>query len=315
MAVVGVGHFGRIHAEKIAKLDRAELVAVADVDAARAAEVATEFGVEAFDDAGALLPLVDAVSIAVPTRAHYEVAARFLEHGVHVLLEKPIADNLAAAAALIERADSGNLVFQIGHLPRFSGAATALRERMARPLFIESLRIAPFRQRGTDVSVILDLMIHDIDFILSLVNAPIASIDAAGAAVFTDSEDIANARVKFENGCIANITASRISMKTERQMRVFQPDAYIAIDFDRRQTRTIRKKAGAAVTGIADVSIEEETYEEVDELEREIDAFLAAIEAGSAPLVTGEDGRRALAAAIMIDDSLRANWETARRSA
>ena len=199
------------------------------------------------------------------------------------------------------------LVFQIGHLPRFSGAAEFLRQRLNNPLFIESLRIAPFKPRGTDVSVILDLMIHDLDFILSLVRAPIVSIDAAGAPVFSDSEDIANARVKFANGCIANITASRISLKTERQMRIFQPDAYIAIDFDKRKTRIVEKKSAGPIGGFSDVDMEEESYEEVDELEREVEAFIAAVLDGTPPAVSGEDGLRALEAALTVTDSLRAN--------
>ena len=207
-----------------------------------------------------------------------------------MLLEKPIADNLDDARRLIEIANDKNLTFQIGHLPRFSGAAEFLRQKLDNPLFIESLRIAPFKPRGTDVSVILDLMIHDLDFILSLVNAPIASIDTAGAPVFSDSEDIANARVKFENGCIANITASRISLETERQMRIFQADAYIAVDFDKRKRRMVAKKGAGPVAGFSDVDLQEESYEEVDELEREVNAFIAAARDGTPPMVTGEDG-------------------------
>jgi len=249
-----------------------------------------------------MLGEVDAVSIAVPTRAHFEVAKSFLDAGVHVLLEKPIADDR-------------NLTFQIGHLPRFSGAAEFLRRKLDNPLFIESLRIAPFKPRGTDVSVILDLMIHDLDFILSLVNAPIASIDAAGAPVFSDSEDIANARVKFENGCIANITASRISLKTERQMRIFQADAYIAVDFDTRKTRMVAKRGTGPVAGFSDVDMEEESYEEVDELEREVESFIAAVRGGTPPKVTGEDGLRALEAALAVSDSLKANWDVVEAAA
>jgi predicted dehydrogenase len=315
MGVAGVGHFGKYHAAKIAASAGAELVAVADSDRAAAAETAALYGVDGVSDARDLLGRVDAVTVAVPTRAHFAVAKLFLEAGVHVLLEKPIADDIADAKRLVEIADANGLVFQIGHLPRFSGAAEFLRRKLDKPLFIESLRIAPFKPRGTDVSVILDLMIHDLDFILSLVNAPIASIDAAGAPVFSDSEDIANARVKFANGCIANITASRISLKTERQMRIFQAEAYIAVDFDKRKTRMVAKKSAGPVAGFSDVDLQEESYEEVDELEREVEAFIAAVRDGTPPAVSGEDGLRALEAALAIADSLKANWAVVEQTA
>jgi len=309
MGVAGVGHFGKFHAAKIAASPAAELVAVADSNGGQAREVAALYGISGFDEPRDMLGQIDAVTVAVPTRAHFEVAQGFLEAGVHVLLEKPIADNLDDAKRLIALAQEKNLVLQIGHLPRFSGAAQFLHRRLNNPLFIESLRIAPFKPRGTDVSVILDLMIHDLDFILSLVQAPIASIDAAGAPVFSDAEDIANARVKFANGCIANITASRISLKTERQMRIFQSDAYIAVDFDKRKTRIVGKKSAGPVGGFSDVDVEEEGYEEVDELEREVEAFIAAVRDGTPPVVSGEDGLRALEAALSVADSLSANWD------
>ena len=315
MGVAGVGHFGNFHAAKIAASPNADLIAVADSDKGRAREMAAAHGAAACGDINDMVGRVDAVSIAVPTRAHFEVAKLFLDAGVHVLLEKPIADNLDEAEQLIALAQEKNLVLQIGHLPRFSGAAQFLHRRLDNPLFIESLRIAPFKPRGTDVSVILDLMIHDLDFILSLVQAPIASIDAAGAPVFSDSEDIANARVKFANGCIANITASRISLKTERQMRIFQSDAYIAVDFDKRKTRIVAKKSAGPVAGFSDIDVEEQSYEEVDELEREVEAFIAAVQGGTPPVVSGEDGLRALEAALSVTDSLRANWDIVQAAA
>ena len=315
MGVAGVGHFGKFHAAKIAASPAADLVAVAASDGERARDVAALYGVSGFADPRDLAGLIDAVTIAVPTKAHFEVAQCFLDAGVHVLLEKPITDNLDDARRLVALAEEKNLVLQIGHLPRFSGAAEFLRRHLDNPLFIESLRIAPFKPRGTDVSVVLDLMIHDLDFILSLVRVPIASIDAAGAPVFSDSEDIANARVKFENGCIANITASRISLKTERQMRIFQADAYIAVDFDKRKTRIVGKKNAGPIAGINDVQMEEESYEEVDELEREIEAFIAAVQGGTPPVVSGQDGLRALEAALSVTDSLSANWDIVQAAA
>jgi len=315
MGVAGVGHFGKFHAAKIAASPAADLVVVADSDGERARDVAALYGVSGFADPRDMAGLIDAVTIAVPTKAHFEVAQCFLDAGVHVLLEKPITDNLDDARRLVALAEEKNLVLQIGHLPRFSGAAEFLRRHLDNPLFIESLRIAPFKPRGTDVSVVLDLMIHDLDFILSLVRVPIASIDAAGAPVFSDSEDIANARVKFENGCIANITASRISLKTERQMRIFQSDAYIAVDFDKRKTRIVGKKNAGPIAGINDVQMEEESYEEVDELEREIEAFIAAVQGGTPPVVSGQDGLRALEAALSVTDSLSANWDIVQAAA
>ena len=315
MGVAGVGHFGKFHAAKIAASPAADLVAVADSDGERARDVAALYGVSGFADPRDMAGLIDAVTIAVPTKVHFEVAQCFLDAGVHVLLEKPITDNLDDARRLVALAEEKNLVLQIGHLPRFSGAAEFLRRHLDNPLFIESLRIAPFKPRGTDVSVVLDLMIHDLDFILSLVRVPIASIDAAGAPVFSDSEDIANARVKFENGCIANITASRISLKTERQMRIFQADTYIAVDFDKRKTRIVGKKNAGPISGINDVQMEEESYEEVDELEREIEAFIAAVQGGTPPVVSGQDGLRALEAALSVTDSLSANWDIVQAAA
>ena len=315
MGVAGVGHFGKFHAAKIVASPAADLVAVADSDGERARDVAALYGVSGFANSRDMAGLIDAVTIAVPTKAHFEVAQCFLDAGVHVLLEKPITDNLDDARRLVALAEEKNLVLQIGHLPRFSGAAEFLRRHLDNPLFIESLRIAPFKPRGTDVSVVLDLMIHDLDFILSLVRVPIASIDAAGAPVFSDSEDIANARVKFENGCIANITASRISLKTERQMRIFQADAYIAVDFDKRKTRIVGKKNAGPIAGISDVQMEEESYEEVDELEREIEAFIAAVQGGTPPVVSGQDGLRALEAALSVTDSLSANWDIVQAAA
>jgi len=309
MGVAGAGHFGKYHAAKIVAAADAELVAVADTDPGVAQEVAAIHGVAGFSDVRDMLKEVDAVSVAVPTRAHFKVAKIFLEAGVHVLLEKPIADNLDDARRLIDIADSNNLTFQIGHLPRFSGAAEFLRQKLNNPLFIESLRIAPFKSRGTDVSVILDLMIHDLDFILSLINVPIVSIDASGAPVFSNSVDIANARVKFGNGCVANITSSRISLKTERQMRIFQADGYIAIDFDKRKTRMVAKKSAGPVAGFSDVDVQEESYEEIDELQREVESFIAATRDGTPPAVSGAEGLRALEAALAITNSLEGNWD------
>ncbi len=303
LAVVGIGHFGIYHAEKLSRLPRAKLVAVADIDAARAAEVGEMLGVRAVTDYRDLLGAVDAVSVVVPTSAHYEVARDFLEHGVDVLVEKPITHDVESAARLVEIARRHERILQVGHLERFSGMAEALRARIQRPLYIDSVRIAPFKPRGMDVNVILDLMIHDLDLVLCFVDAPILSVDAAGAPVFSTSEDIASARIKFASGCIANIVASRISLKTERRMRVFETDTYVTVDFDHRTIKTVRK----ASARLPPVEITDEDYREGDPLARELEAFLSAVLARSEPLVSGEDGLEALKAALLVNESLQAH--------
>jgi predicted dehydrogenase len=304
MAVIGYGHFGRIHAQKVADSNFAKLVAVADVEAERAAEAAQALGVEGVRDYRELLGKVDAVSVVVPTVAHYEVANAFLSHGADVLVEKPITDDPATAAKLVETAKRNGRILQVGHLERFTSVAELLRERLQRPLFIESLRIAPYQPRGTDVNVILDLMIHDLDLVLSLVDSPIVSVEAAGGAVFSRSEDIANARIKFANGCIANIASSRISLKRERKMRIFEVDRYVTVDFVERKIRSISNPSGKPPATLSDVEVVDKAYAEDDPLQKEIDAFAVAAAGGGTPLVSGDDGKRALEAAIMVNDSM-----------
>ena len=307
LAVIGVGHFGSYHAEKAANLERAELVAVADTDKARAEEIAAKHGTSVVADYRDLIGKVDAVSIAVPTSHHEEVATAFLDAACHVLVEKPIAHDIDSARRMIELARARDVVLQVGHLPRFYDVVEGLSADIANPLFIDAVRIAPFKTRGTDVNVILDLMVHDLDLILTLVDAPLVSVDAAGAPVISETEDIANARLKFANGCVATITASRISLKTERKMRIFQGDAYFTIDFDAGRVRVIRKGSSGRelMPGVPDVDIKEEVYEEGDALEREVNAFLGAVIEGTAPMVSGEDGLRALEAALRVNDSMR----------
>jgi predicted dehydrogenase len=307
MPVAGVGYFGRFHAEKISRLPNARLAAVADIDAKRATEMGNLFGVDAVTDYRHLLGRIDAVSVVVPTSEHYQVARAFLEHGTDVLVEKPMTSDLESARKLKEIARSKDRVLQVGHLERFSGMVEALQKRIHRPLFIDSVRIAPFKPRGTDVDVILDLMIHDLDLILCLVNAPILSVDAAGSSVFSSSEDIASARIKFANGCVANIVASRISLKTERRMRIFEPHQYVAVDFDQRTIKTISKAPGRLSPDVPNIEIEEEGYQEGDRLEREIDAFLRSVSSREKPIVSGEEGAEAIEAAILVTQSLRSH--------
>jgi predicted dehydrogenase len=299
-AVVGVGYLGKFHADKYAALPDAELVAVCDASETTAREIADKLGVEALTDPTQLYGKVDAVSIVVPTQLHYEVAKGFLENGIHVLLEKPITATVEQAQELVEIAERNKLTFQVGHLERFNPAILALDKVLAEPMFIESQRIAPFNPRGADVSVILDLMIHDIDIILDLVDADVKRIDAKGVAVLSKDIDIANARIEFENGCVANVTASRAGMKSERKMRVFQHDAYISVDFGNKKLGIHRKGEGEMFPGVAEIDSQEQVFEAGDALYSEIEAFLQAIKTGGDPVVSGADGSRALETALEI---------------
>ena len=309
-AVIGLGHFGRFHADKYARLARSQLVGVVDADPARAAEVGRKLKCEPFTDYRALFGKVDAVSVVVPTQMHHEVALACLNAGIHVLVEKPITETIEQADALIRAAAEHKRVLQVGHLQRFLlqrlGADTAIKN----PLYIEAVRIAPYKPRGTDVGVTLDLMIHDIDMVLALVQAPVTAVDAVGAPVVSPTEDIANTRLRFANGCVANITASRVSLKTERKMRIFQRDAYVSIDLHNRKYTLLRKGSGKAwFPGLPPIDREERSFAEGDDLEAEIAAFLAAVASGKPPLVSGEDGRRALETAMKVTASLTESLE------
>ena len=303
-AVIGVGYLGKFHADKYAQLSGSKLLAVVDTEAERARAVADRLGVKAYTDYRELFGHVEAVSIVVPTSLHFEIAAAFLQRGTHVLVEKPITTTVEQAQQLIMLAQAKRLILQVGHLERFNTAILDLDRILKQPMFIESHRLAPFKPRGTDVSVILDLMIHDIDIILHIVNSPLKRIDASGATVLSDAVDIANARLMFESGCVANVTASRVSMKSERKMRVFQPDAYISVDFQDRVLTLARKGDKEMFPGIPAIETEKYDYQEGDALKTEIELFLSAIREGTHPVVSGEDGKQALQAAIQITDLL-----------
>jgi predicted dehydrogenase len=299
-AVIGTGYLGRFHAQKWAALDGCKLIAVVDpVEAARAA-VGRELGVEALPDWRQLVGRVDAVSIVTPTPLHHPIARALLEAGVHVLVEKPITTTVAEAADLIEVARAHACVLQVGHLERFNEVVRAIEGLVPAPRFIESARLAPFKQRGTDVSVVLDLMIHDIDLIQSIVRAPIESIDAIGTSVFSDDLDIANARIRFASGCVANVTASRVSLRAERKMRIFEDEAYLSIDLQQKILTVIRKGAQPTDGDLPQVAIDERTYEQGDALKAEIEAFASSIRNGTPPLVGGAEGLAALETATRI---------------
>lgn len=304
-AVVGVGYLGRFHAQKYAQLPGSKLVAVVDQNAQAAQAVAAELGVEAVQHYRELFGRVDAVSLAVPTPLHHSIGRELLAQGIHVLIEKPIATTTQEARDLIATAKQYQCILQVGHLERFNPAIVAAVSRLHRPRFVESHRLAPFKQRGSDVSVVLDLMIHDIDLIQELVGAPIESIDAIGSSVFSGEIDIVNARLRFADGCVANTTASRISLKQERKIRIFQDDAYLSIDMQQKILSVIRKKdAATPVESAAQVSIEEESFDQGDALRDEIVAFLHAVRTRCEPVVTGEDGLRALETATRIAEQV-----------
>jgi predicted dehydrogenase len=300
-AVIGAGYLGRFHAQKWATLPGCRLVAVADPAAAAREKVGAELGVEALADWRALIGHVEAVSIATPTPLHHEIARACLDAGIHVLVEKPITTTVEEARDLIAAAARGARVLQVGHLERFNAAVQAIEGIVTRPRFLESHRLAPFRQRGTDVSVVLDLMIHDIDLIQSIVRSPLVTIDAIGSRVFSDDLDIANARLRFASGCVANVTASRVSLKTERKLRLFQDDLYLSLDLQQKIVTVIRKgPAGVDANGLPQVAIDEKTYEQGDALRSQIEAFADSIRSGRAPLVDGAAGLEALETATRI---------------
>ncbi|MGO8828989.1 MAG: Gfo/Idh/MocA family protein [Steroidobacteraceae bacterium] len=303
-AVVGVGYLGRFHAQKYSSLPNSRLVGVADPSPAAREAVAAELGVPAHADYRALLGTVDAVSIVTPTPLHYELAREFLETGAHVLVEKPMTATVAEGESLIEAARRANRILQVGHLERFNAAVQAVQPILTVPRFIESARLAPFKHRGTDVDVVLDLMIHDIDLILSIVRSPVTSVDAIGSSVFSNEIDIANARLRFANGCVANATASRVSLKTERRLRLFQDDAYVSVDLHQKVLTVIRKVAGMGADGMPRVDIEETSYDQGDALKAEIEAFLDAAASGRPPPVSGEDGLKALRTAVTIAEQV-----------
>lgn len=310
-AVIGVGYLGKYHAEKYANLPHSELIAVCDTDQERCHELAKSLNVRATSDYKSLIDQVDAVSIVVPTPLHHEVARFFLDNKVHVLVEKPIATTIEQAEDLIATAKRNQVKLQVGHLERFNNAVKAVEPSISNPLFIESLRVAPFKLRGADVNVVLDLMIHDIDIIQSIVKSDIHHIAANGASVLTPYIDIANARIEFANGCVANVTASRVSLKMERKLHIFQHDNYISLDLDHKKIRVHTKGTEEMFPGIPEITREVHSFEKGDALLDQIKAFLDAIIHDKPPVVTGEDGKQALATALEITLIVRRSNEQA----
>ena len=303
--MIGVGYLGRFHAQKYALLADCSLVGVVDSQAEAVSRVAAEVQAPAYADFRQLLGKVDAVSIVTPTPTHYDIACAFLETGAHVLVEKPITETTEQAERLIGVARQYGRVLQVGHLERFNPTILAAEPLLTRPRFIECHRLAPFKERGTDVNVVLDLMIHDIDLVQMIVGSPVASLEAIGTPVFSSEIDIANARLRFDNGCVANVTASRVSLKTERKLRVFLDDAYLSIDLQQKILTVIRKRVPPASEGQLPVNIEEQSFDQGDALLAEIQSFLAVIRGERRVLVGGEDGLRALRTAIAITERVQ----------
>jgi predicted dehydrogenase len=306
VGVVGVGYLGKFHAEKYSRMGNVQLVGIADIDETLAGEVAVALGVEAFTDYRDLFGRVDAVSIAVPTASHFSVSSEFLNRDVDVLLEKPMTTDLEQADELIEIAESRGRILQIGHLERFNPAVMALKDIVDNPMFIEAHRLSIFKNRSTDVSVVLDLMIHDIDIIMNIVRSEIKSIHAAGAPVICKHADIANARLEFEGGCVANVTASRISIKNQRKIRLFQKDAYISVDFANRDITIIRQGESRSNGLIPGMDIQQLSFSEADALEDELASFIRSVAIRQPPEVPGQAGRRALEIALNIMDQINA---------
>lgn len=304
VAVVGAGYFGRLHAKQYAANATAKLVAVVDVDPDRAGAVAAEFGAEPLTDCRALAGRVTAASVVVPTVHHFEVAKALIEAGIHVLVEKPITDEVATARALSALADARRRVLQVGHIERFSATFRALAREVTQPLYIESYRVSPWKQRAGEVDVVLDLMIHDIDIIQGLVGVPVTAVHAIGTPVINATADLANARIVFGTHCIATVTASRISYKTERRMRIFQPNRYIIGDFANNRVDSYTVKGNPYTEGFSAIRFDSVEVPRQDSLANEIEEFLGCVASGRKPRVNGREGCEALRVAKMVTESM-----------
>lgn len=297
IGAVGIGHLGSIHAKIYAQSKNCSLDAICDTDKTRLDTISSELKVAGFADYRKLFGRVEAVSIAVPTKLHYKVAAEFLQHKIHCLVEKPFTTNLKEADLLIKIAKNNKLILQVGHIERFNSAFSATQKLIKEPKFIECHRLSPFTGRSLDVGAVLDIMIHDIDIILGLVPSRIKKIESVGVNVLTQSEDIANSRITFGNGCVANLTASRISDETMRKIRIFQEDAYISLDYKNAAACVYKKKGNA-------ISKENLPIEKEQPLQKELESFINCVTENKKPLVSGEVAKEALAVALKIQNQI-----------
>ena len=316
VGVLGAGHLGKIHLRLLNQSKKYELVGFYDAFEENANKVAAEFGYKKFDSIAELIAAVDVVDIVTPTMQHFECAKQVIEAGKHIFIEKPISNTVEEAEEIIALAKKHNVKGQVGHVERFNPAFTAVKDKINNPMFIETHRLAEFNPRGTDVPVVLDLMIHDIDAILSVVKSKVKSVNASGVAVISDSPDISNARIEFENGCVANITSSRISMKNMRKSRFFQKDAYISVDYLDKVCEVVRMKDAPEVPGDFDMilqnaeGVKKQIYFDNPQVDAnnaildELETFADAINNNTTPIVTLEDGTEALRVAHMIIQSM-----------
>lgn len=306
-AVIGVGYLGRFHAQKYKTLPNVELMGICDLNQKVLETVSQELHVPGYLNYHDLFDKVDAISIAATTSTHYDIAKSFLAQGIHVLIEKPITETINQAKELIQLAKKHHVKLQVGHLERFNPAYLAVEHHIESPLLIEAERLAPFKPRGADVNVVFDLMIHDIDLIQNMVKSPIVSILAQGTPVLTKAIDIANARITFANHCVANLTASRISVKTERKTRISQNDTFLSIDYQDKTLSVFKKGTGELFPGIPDIVQEQKEFAASDALFEEIKSFIKCIEEDTTPLVTGEEGLFALETAEQITSIIHTN--------
>ena len=306
IGVIGVGSLGQHHARVYSQIPDVELLGICDVDKKRAEKIAKNFNAQPFSDYKELIGKVDAVSIVVPTPLHYSVAKDFLNAGIHCLVEKPITNDVSQAEELLKIANEKNIILQIGHIERFNTAVIEAQKYIKSPKFIEAQRLGPYDPRVAHIGVVMDLMIHDIDIILTLVDSKIIQMDVIGAKVLSKNEDIANVRLKFENGCVANISASRVSLDKFRKIRIFQDDTYISLDYA-GQSLKIYKKKSDIVTSMSDIEIIKPKLKTEEPLKRELEHFINCVKTGKTPIVTGEHGREALSVAIEILKKLKNN--------
>lgn len=304
VAVIGVGYLGNFHAQKYAKIEGAELVGVTDADPGRAKEIAAANGTKAFASHTELLGKVDAVSIVTPTESHYRIGMEFLQAGADVLVEKPIANSVQEAGELVRAAERAGRILQVGHLERFNGAMYALGDRVKAPSYIEAFRLSPFPNRSTDVDVVLDVMIHDIDLVLKLAGSEVEEVEAFGMPIVSDKDDLASARIRFKNGAVASITANRASKERVRRINVYQRDACIAIDYA-SQSVTVSRPTPDASTGLRPLVDEEIASEKKDALFEELRSFIDACSERKTPVVSGADGKKALEVAVMVQLAIK----------
>ena len=315
VGVLGVGNLGQHHARVYSQINGVKLVGVVDIDPLRSTEVARKLKCDHFSKPEELLGLVDAVSVVVPTSEHFSVASLFLKSGVHCLLEKPMTTDLKEADALLALAKKHKALIQVGHIERFNPAILAIKAlKRFEPLFIEAHRLGPYSPRNVDIGVVLELMIHDIDIVLELVGRPVKKVQAVGVPVLSHSEDIANVRLDFEGGCVANLTASRVTTKKERKIRIFSTDAYMSVDYLAKQVKLYRLKEGADPTSAGSliglskmVAMETLKIKDEEQLLLELESFVGAIKAGTLPVVSGQQGRDAVALGLEIQTQMAAH--------